>query len=776
MSFCTPLAEQGDRTERSWHPEREIVVALLAAAAALVAVTDAPAVTGSAGADRGWAAAYAVGLTVGASRSRRWTWLVLGAAAALGTGGAVGVAAGFVSLGAAVLGAGRARAIARIGALGGASAAVALLRWDTGPVWMAAGAAAAAMVIVLPALRLMRGQRRLVPPWVANAAAFAVVGLVVWAGAQAIETRTRLDLAAGRLDAAVTSASDGSTDDAAQKFGLAAEAFDGARTAARSPALWPMRFVPVIGPHVRVAEAAGDSGSDVARAAATAARGAAVDDLRLVDGGLDLDVVTAMHPLLAGLAARLAASLEAFDEADNPWLLPSIADRLDQVTGRLRSLGRGVEIGASATEVLPDLLGGRGPRTYLVGFTTPAEARGLGGFLANYAEIEADEGQLRLVRTGPISDWSDALPPDPSLRGLDEYRSRYGRLRPARFPGNVTASPSFPLVADALAQIYPQTPGGRAVDGVFLVDPEGLAGILAVTGPVTVAGLDQPLAAGEAAEFLLRGQYDLAVGVDQAERKQLLDDIVHATFESLTHATLPGPRTLGDTFGPLVAAGRVRGTTSAAAAGPLFSELGLDAAFPDPSGSDLLSVVTGNRGQNKLDAYLHRAITYDVTYDPTSGEAHALVEVRLRNEPPDGELPYEVGYNPFGLPLGTNATRLDVYSPLALDEVTVDGNPSPVAEAQELGLLVHGVVLDVPRDGTAVVRFALSGTLPPGDRYRLVLVPQPLANPDDVTVRVQAPHGWRPTFAAEPFVVDHRAATGSPRSGGTARLDVIFGH
>lgn len=746
-------------------------MALLAAIAAAVAVTDAPAVTGSADADRVWAAAYAVGLTLGVSRARRWTWLVLGAAAAVGAGGVIGVAAGFVSLAAAVIGTARARAVGRIGALAGASAAVALLRWDAGPPWVAAGAVTTAVMIVLPALMPRRSR---LPPWVAMVAAFAAIGVVAWAGAEAIETRTRLDLAAGRLDAAVAAASDGSADDAAQKFELAAEAFGGARAAASSPALWPMRFVPLIGPHVRVAETAGDSGREVARSAATAARGADVDDLRLVDGGLDLDVVATMHPLLADLASQLASTLDAFGAADDAWLLPSVAGRLDQVTSRLRSLGHGVELGASATAVLPDLLGGRGPRTYLVGFTTPAEARGLGGFLANYAEIEADEGQLRLVRTGAISDLSDSLPPDPTLRGLDEYRNRYGRLRPARFPGNVTASPSFSSVADPLAQIYPQTPGGRAVDGVFLVDPEGLAGILAVTGPVTVAGLDHPLAADEAAEFLLRGQYDLGVGVDQAERKQLLNDIVRATFESLTHATLPGPRTLGDTFGPLVSAGRVRGATSAIAAGPLFSELGLDADFPDPTGGDLLSVVTGNRGQNKLDAYLHRAIAYDVTYDPVSGEAHARVEVRLRNEPPDGELPYEVGYNPFGLPLGTNVTRLDVYSPLALDEVTVDGDPAPVAEARELGLRVHGVVLDVPRDGTAVVRFSLSGTLPAGDRYRLVLVPQPLANPDDVTVRVQAPDGWRPRSATEPLVSDGRAATGSPPSLETTRFDVIF--
>ena len=206
----------------------------------------------------------------------------------------------------------------------------------------------------------------------------------------------------------------------------------------------------------------------------------------------------------------------------------------------------------------------------------------------------------------------------------------------------------------------------------------------------------------------------------------------------------------------------------------MFAQVGLDAAFPRATDTDLLSVVTTNRGQNKLDAYLHRAIAYDVTYDPATGEARAEVEVRLRNEPPDGELPYEVGYNPDGLPLGTNLTRLDVYSPLALDEATVDGVPVPVAEGGELGLPVHGVALEVPRDGAAVVRYSLSGALPRGEGYRLLLVHQPLANPDDVTVRVRAVDGSRTAAVTEPLVSDGRLATGSPPAEGTVELGVGF--
>ena len=236
----------------SRRPQRELVVAMLAAGAAIVAMADAPAITGSPDADRLWAGAYAVGLTLGASRARRWTWLVLGTVAAMGSGGVVGIAAGFVSLAAAVAGAARGRAIGRIGALAGASASVALLRWDAGPTWVAAGVAAIAWALVLPSLRLTR-YWRWAPRSAVTTGAFVVVGVGVWSGAQAIEARTRLDLAAGRLDAAVVAASDGRADDAARGFELAAEAFGGARSAVRSPAFWPMRFLPVIGPHVRVA-------------------------------------------------------------------------------------------------------------------------------------------------------------------------------------------------------------------------------------------------------------------------------------------------------------------------------------------------------------------------------------------------------------------------------------------------------------------------------------------------------------------------------------------
>ncbi|MGB7880584.1 MAG: hypothetical protein WBL31_17595, partial [Ilumatobacteraceae bacterium] len=36
-------------------------------------------------------------------------------------------------------------------------------------------------------------------------------------------------------------------------------------------------------------------------------------------------------------------------------------------------------------------------------FTTPAETRGLGGFMGNWIELTADDGRIRVSAAGPVS-------------------------------------------------------------------------------------------------------------------------------------------------------------------------------------------------------------------------------------------------------------------------------------------------------------------------------------------------------------------------------------
>ena len=60
-------------------------------------------------------------------------------------------------------------------------------------------------------------------------------------------------------------------------------------------------------------------------------------------------------------------------------------------------------------------------------------------------------------------------------------------------------------------------------------------------------------------------------------------------------------------------------------------------------------------------------------------------------------------------PIGTNRTMLSIYSPLAFDEVAVDGEVDEGRTQQELGLNVYTIFANVPPGGSVTVTAQLSG-------------------------------------------------------------------
>jgi len=182
-----------------------------------------------------------------------------------------------------------------------------------------------------------------------------------------------------------------------------------------------------------------------------------------------------------------------------------------------------------------------------------------------------------------------------------------------------------------LSQLYPQS-GGRKVDGVISVDPTGLAALLQLTGKVTVAGLPQPLTAANAVDVLTRSQYlDLP---DEAARGEILTEATRVTFKQLTEGSLPAPRRISEALSPAARAGHLRLWSPRAAEQALFTGFGADGSLAIPTGQDGFSLIQQNVGNNKLDAYLHRTITYRSTVDARTGALHATVRVVLTNSVP----------------------------------------------------------------------------------------------------------------------------------------------
>ena len=116
-----------------------------------------------------------------------------------------------------------------------------------------------------------------------------------------------------------------------------------------------------------------------------------------------------------------------------------------------------------------------------------AEARATGGFIGSYALLTAHDGKLSVGPVFRTSTWNDAMRAvvDPTLTAPVDYLLRYAQFQPATNLQNVNLSPDFPTVGGALISLAPQAGVGH-VDGVFSVDPVGLAALLRLTGPVNV--------------------------------------------------------------------------------------------------------------------------------------------------------------------------------------------------------------------------------------------------------------------------------------------------
>ncbi len=99
--------------------------------------------------------------------------------------------------------------------------------------------------------------------------------------------------------------------------------------------------------------------------------------------------------------------------------------------------------------------------------------------------------------------------------------------------------------------------------------------------------------------------------------------------------------------------------------------------------------------------------------------------------------------NRSGLPDGTSRDILAVYTPHELRRVTIDGRPLGAATQTELGSLVHLVEVEVPPGETRTVVFEMAGDVPSWP-YRLEVLPQAMAHPDQLTVSVDGIPGLEP--------------------------------
>lgn len=709
----------------------------IAALAGLLAAFAGCRPTGQVAVDVVLVAAFAVLTTWLAASASWWLLCIVGFFAAAFAGTLLGVLAA-AAVGAVGIALGyRRRNLAWVRAAAGGVAVQVLLRLQV-DVFFGSTAIVAGTLLVLMwvvcAVRRRSVVRRRLRLGLYVAAGVVGVALVLFVGRVAF---VQSDLRDGyyavldgleQLDGGDTVAAAATLHDAAGQLRDVADASGSVFTA-------PARLVPVLAQHRNALADVVDRAATAADAAADALEAVDLDSLTIEQGAIDLDALSVLAQPLADLHAAVDSLREAIVAADSPWLLDPAADRLHRYRTRAEQATAQAAASSAAARLGPDMLGASGRRTYLIGFMSPAEARGAIGMMGNYALLTVDDGVIRrseFGRTNLLSNGVDEADPI-AVEVSDEFVARYGSYTlddegnaAHSVWSNTTMTPDVPTAASVLAQVW-EGSGHPPVDGVFFVDPAGLAALLRATGPVTVEGLDQPLDAATVERFLYIDQYD----ADWEERSEMLDRVATATLEAVLGGQLPAPQHLARELGPAATGGDLVGWARRPEEQELMGLIGMDGALPAPDGRDGLAVITNNASANKIDSFLERSIGYDAHVD--GGFVRATVTVTLHNGAPASGYPsYVLGSEFLDLPSGTNRTLLSVYTPLERVGATLDGEATGMQNNNELGWHVYTIRLDLAPGQTRVVTIDLVGRVD-GD-YSLLLRPQPLATPDTYTI------------------------------------------
>ncbi len=672
-----------------------------------------------------------------------WSLAMLGAVGAVAAGSIVAAVAGLGGLAIAASMGARRRHRADWAMLAGLLGLQAVARLTPGR-WFGlssvVGLAAVVGVAGVATARWPSAARRRVVAGLGLAIAGVALSLVGLAAASA-SAKPSFEDANATVHRAFRALEDGDARASAREFDAASRVF--ARIARELDRPWsrPSRLLPVVAQHH----------AGVARLAAGAAR--LSNDLAVVLTRIDPDALSVsggrldMASLrdLAEPAARLEHSLGEFDEllssVESPWLVDPLQDALADLDAEVeRSHEAAVNLQALADE-LPDLLGASGPRRYFVGFITPAEARGLGGFMGNYAELTAVDGTVTMTAFGRLLDLEQAAP-DPAAWKLDlpaEFSSRYGDFGFAEPDGgvspsiwsNVTMSPDLPSVARVISQLYPQS-GGSPIDGVIMLDPSAMAALMELTGPIEIPTRTTPLTSADAEDYIVRGQYEVA---SHGDRVDGLEVLARGVMDRLLGTDLPGPWRLSRLMGPVLARNGLMLWSTHPSEEAMFETVGVSGSLPDLAGRDGISVVVNNASANKIDAYLQRSVKYRVSVDPDRGVFKATASVALHNTAPDAGLADYVIGNTTKDPIGSNRTYLSLYSAFPVAAARLDGVPMALEVTTERGWTVSSAFVVIPPGSTRTVEVEVFGAVGPGG-YRLVWRPQPsvLATAADVAI------------------------------------------
>lgn len=550
---------------------------------------------------------------------------------------------------------------------------------------------------------------------IALVAGLILAGVIVLIGGWALLVRGAAESLRSEIALTSTALRSGEINAAQQHLSEAGEAASRIISLTPGPVGGVAESLPFVGSQFTDARAVASAVTDLAPAVTPlldlGAR-AQISGLRTVDGRIDISLLDEAAPLLGDVAAAAREASARLDSAQAPEVDDATRD-LDRVASLL-------DRAAEASAYLPAMLGANGPRTYAVLLQNIAEIRGSGGLLGAYALVTLDDGRVTLEEAAARKD------------GLDADAIPYGEVADqgqiATWGADLgewatyNLSLDFPLTGELTAA--GMAARGTPVDGVIGLDARIVAALLAGTGPIEEGGAR--LTRDNAEAFFTRDIYAKLPDVDAKD--DLTVQLLRATLERALGGSIDVPALLAAAVDP-VSEGRLRVWSADPTTQEWLVSTPLGGALPDRPGP-YVGIDLNNAAGSKLDAYLDLSARYRVGMCPGQPEQESKLELRLRNDAPEGLPDYvDLRLDRPDAPKGSTSLLVHVYGPegAGLLWARLDGKVASFTSTQEGSHPVWGFDVELERGQEVLLRLAFTEPIVEGVSPLLDL--PPLAEP-----------------------------------------------
>ena len=535
-----------------------------------------------------------------------------------------------------------------------------------------------------------------------------------------------------------------------ERFSEASEDLRGAEGAAsaavaatRHPSFVIASYLPWIKADIQAARALTTTAELTSRAGAEAL--VAVDSMSVSEEGLaasllregkvDFDTLAEGAPHIREVSELLATAVSELEEVPDPTS-GALADVVDEVQAEVELALETSEKGVTLLENLPELLGETEPQTYLLAFQALGETRGTGGLIGLYGVLRTHRGEIDLVEVGPTKAVLPEEIKDPA-EAPSWFVENYGPQSSLVQFRQANLTPNFAVAARVLKDMY-EKETGESLDGVIALDPVAVGYMTAGTGALRAPGIPDKVGPDNADEILLKRSYE-EFDSDTAQSRYL-SRLVEDFWQRIEDGELD-ERAFAEGLAEAALTQHVKVYSSDPGLQDALNDLEVAGTFAR-HGPNIQMLFHNNYGRNKVDFFLYR--TMETVIQLTSeGEARISTDVLLENSAPSEGSSILLGQ---GKDKGINRMQLSFLLPenSEVRNLTVDGEDRPARRFDDTGFPVVYSFLDIPPGEQ--LRVSLEYEAPANyfeDTYRLTLVPQTLTRPDNYSLLVKPPVGFR---------------------------------